>query len=174
MRDKMTILGVNMAGRAHRRWLVGLTYLALLAFSIMVSTMDGPRPQMTAFSLVLVFTSVLVNGFIFGGYGGQGLIKPFATCTPRGRLARWHNDERERQRRDRMHFHAYRIVVALLILGYLLLLAPFQQPEASRIVMLAAVVLGFTLPQALLLWTEPDLVAERDDTHESGPLSLPI
>jgi hypothetical protein len=156
MRDRMSFLGMNMARRGNRRWLVAVTYLSLIALWAVIGTQGG---------VVLLATSLFVNGIVFGGYGRWGLIKPFNTRTPFGSPTPWHNDERELHRRDRMHFYAYRIVVALMVLAYFLGRYPFQHPEMSNTLMLGAVVLGLTLPQALLLWIEPDMEFEEPEAR---------
>jgi len=158
LRDKMSLLGVNMAQRRNRRWLVAIIYLVLLVTWVLLWTVEGRH------GLLLILVATIVNGIIFGGYGRGGLIKPFATRTPFGSPTAWHNDERELRRRDRMHYHAYRFVVALLLLGYALGTDPFQHPELSRILILGGLVLGLTLPQALLLWSEPDMELEEPET----------
>ena len=113
----------------------------------------------------LLLLGTIVNGFILGGYGRGGLIKPFVTRTPFGSRTPWHNDERELRRRDRMHFYAYRFVVALLLLGCALAGDPFRSSQLSRALLLAGMVLGPTLPQALLLWTEPDVETEEPEAR---------
>jgi hypothetical protein len=160
LRDNMNLLGMNMAPRRNRRRLVALTYLGLIALWAITSALAGTRSEPAPYAVMLMVTSLLVNGILFGGYGRWGLIKPFATCTPIGSPTPWHNDERELHRRDRMHFYAYRIVLAFLIFAFFLGTRPFQHPQLSHNLVLAGIVLGLTLPQALLLWVEPDMEFE--------------
>jgi hypothetical protein len=157
MRDKLSLLGMNMAPRRNRRWLVAITYLALIAIWIVTSTLAGTRSEPAPYAVMLMVTSLLVNGILFGGYGRWGLIKPFAMCIPSGLPTSWQNDERELHRRDRMHFYSYRLVLAFLIFAFFLGTRPFQLPQLSHNLVLAGIVLGLTLPQALLLWLEPDM-----------------
>lgn len=168
MRDRMSLLGINMARRGNRRGLVAATYLSLVALWVLIGMLWGGHDGASAFTVVLLATCLLVNGIIFGGYGRWGLIKPFNTRTPFGSTTPWHNDERELRRRDRMHYYAYRVVVALLLLGYALGRAPFQHPEMSRALIEGGVVLGLTLPQALLLWIEPDMEFEEPGIPEGA------
>jgi hypothetical protein len=151
MRDRMRVFGMNMAPRANRRWLVAAIFLIFLVAWAFVWV----NPSRSGILLLLMAT--IVNGVILGGYGRNGLIKPFATRTPFGAPTPWRNDEREIHRRDRMHFYAYRFVVILLILGYCFGVSPFHHPQVGRALLLAGMVLGPTLPQALLLWSEPDM-----------------
>lgn len=168
MRGRMSLFGINMARRGNRRGLVAVTYLGLMVLWAVVRTHGGDRGEQSAFTAVLLATSLFVNGIIFGGYGRWGLIKPFNTRTPFGSPTPWHNDERELRRRDRMHYYAYRVVVALLLLGYVVGRAPFQHPEMSRALIEGGVVLGLTLPQALLLWIEPDMEFEEPEAPEGA------
>jgi len=148
MRDRMSLLGIDMAPRANRRWLVAVTYLSLMAVFAVICAQGGDH------AIILILMSTIINGVVLGGYGQGGLIKPFVTRS---------NDEREIHRRDRMHFYAYRFVVALLLLGYVLGGDPFNYPRLSRALFLGGVVIGLTLPQALLLWMEPDVEAEESE-----------
>lgn len=110
MRDRMSLLGMNMARRSNRRWLVAATYLSLFVAWAIIWSSGGSN------GIPLLVLATIVNGFILGGYGRGGLIKPFLTRTPLGAPTPWHNDERDLRWRDRAHFHAYRFVVALLLL----------------------------------------------------------
>jgi hypothetical protein len=168
MRGRLSLLGINMARRGNRRGLVAVTYLGLMVLWVLIRTLESNHDGASAFAVVLLATSLFVNGVIFGGYGRWGLIKPFNTRTPFGSPAPWHNDERELRRRDRMHYYAYRVVVALLLLGYVLGRAPFQHPEMSRALIEGGVVLGLTLPQALLLWIESDMEFEKPEAPEDA------
>jgi hypothetical protein len=109
--------------------------------------MREPRRRLT-FPILLLVTSLFVNGVIFGGYGCWGLIRPFNTNKPLGFRTPSHNDERDLRRRDRMHFYAYRVVVSLIVLGYFLGRDSFGHPQVGRAVLLGALILGLTLPQA--------------------------
>jgi hypothetical protein len=167
MRDKMSFFGINMARRGNRRWLVAVTYLGLALFWALVWRLAGSQGESISFSFVLIATSLLVNGIIFGGYGRWGLIKPFNNCTPSGAPAPWHNDERELHRRDRMHYYSHRVVVCVLCFAYVFAVTSFQNPHVSRALMLVGLVLGLTLPQALLLWIEPDMEFEETEARSA-------
>jgi hypothetical protein len=153
----MSFLGMNMARRANRQWLVALTYLGLAAVGVLALT------QVERGGVMVIVMATLVNGFILGGYGRWGLIQPFGDCSPLGSAMGWLNDERDLHRRDRAHFYAYRFVLAILLFGWVLAGKPFQDPRASQILMLGGIVLGLTLPQALLLWIEPDMEFDEGD-----------
>jgi hydrogenase/urease accessory protein HupE len=162
----MRFLGMDMARQSNRRWLVAVTYVALLAFGATLWTLGGHRGEPIAFTLLLLVTSLFVNQIVFGGYGCWGLIRPFNTHGPLGSHTSWHNDERDLRRRDRMHFYAYRIVVSLIVLGYFLGRDPFQHPQVGNALLVGALIFGLTLPQALLLWIEPDMEFEEPAAPE--------
>lgn len=80
----------------------------------------------------------------------------------------WRNDERELSQRDRAHYRAYQVIgtaIALIwLLSSLRLVIPrlfgWSAAAADQTycgLLLVVLVLFFTLPQAILLWTEPDM-----------------
>jgi hypothetical protein len=148
---------------------VAVTYAALLASGAIFWTLGGNSGGALRFPYLLLATSLFVNGIIFGGYGCWGLIRPFNTNKPFGFGTPSHNDERDLRRRDRMHFYAYRIVVSLVVLGYFLGRDSFGHPQVGNALLLCALILGLTLPQALLLWIEPDMEFEEPATPEYPP-----
>jgi hypothetical protein len=85
-------------------------------------------------------------------------------------VAEWKNDERELARRDRAHYDAYQPIGLALVLLLLLASWSLHRPSwlgleamltAMYLVALVATMLVFTLPSAIILWSEPDLpVAE--------------
>lgn len=152
MRENMRLFGMNMARRSSRRSLVAGTYLVL---ATLWALSWGPAPEHRTLSLAFLYAGLFVNFFVFGGYGKWGLIKPFNNCSQRGIGP---NDEREIHRRDRMHFYCYRAILCLLILGgFGLFTADGQHPLVLRALFQGLVIFGFTMPQALLLWIEPDV-----------------
>jgi hypothetical protein len=162
----MRLFGMNMTRKSNRRWVVAVTYAALLAFGAIFWTLDGNHGEALTLPYLLLVTSLFVNGVIFGGYGCWGLIRPFNTNKPLGFATPSHNDERDLGRRDRMHFYAYRIVVSLVVLGYFLGRDSFGHPQVGKALLLGALMLGLTLPQALLLWIEPDMEFEEPAAAE--------
>lgn len=151
MRDTMSLFGMNMSRRGNRRWLVTVMYLSFLVVWVLIWTRGGDN------GIPLILLATIANALVLGGYGRRGLVKPFLARTPFGSPGPSSNDERELHVRDRAHFYVYRFVVALVLLGYALGGNPFQHPQLGRGLILGAVVLGLTLPQAVLLWIEPDV-----------------
>jgi len=83
----------------------------------------------------------------------------------------WQNDERELAERDRAHFRAYAPLCLTLLAVWLVSRMAVHVPllvrwlPVSPLVLiegitLLGILLALTLPQAILLWTEPDMVDE--------------
>jgi hypothetical protein len=88
---------------------------------------------------------------------------------PEPRDSEWRNDEREQAQRDHAHFQAYQALIVALAPMWLLaawaagsarLLAWLPMPPVQLMygLVLATLAMAITLPQAILLWTEPDMV----------------
>jgi hypothetical protein len=150
MNTQMVLLGkrINMAPRAHRRWLVVATYAAFCAFLVAVSWFS--RSLFYACCLIAVTAvCIMVTGVV--GRRNEA------------------TDERESYRWDHATARAYPW------LGYCLVLALFTTQLHSKVseaahpalfatlqqlpysLLMAAGVLYITLPHVILLWTEPDL-----------------
>ena len=174
-----------MEKQSSRRKLVIATYCGLLLLGLVMWPLAGLQ---NAGTFVFMAAILLVNGYIFGGYGARGLLKPFANKPPRPEpvehtLVRlelerktgldletqnWQSDERELRRRDSVHYQAYQPMLLVFLLLWLLsgwsLHRPQWMPAAALPILLYGVtlpgaVMAITLPQAILLWTEKDVVA---------------
>lgn len=150
MNTQVVFLGkrINMAPRLHRRWLVVATYAAFAAFIVAVFWFS--RSVFYTWCLIaVVAVSIMVSHLV--GRPNQA------------------TDERESYRWDHATARAYPWIGNCLVLALLTtqlhgkvteaahpaLFATFQQLPYS--VLMAAGVLYITLPQAILLWTEPDM-----------------
>lgn len=150
MNTQVVFLGkrINMAPRVHRRWLVVATYAAFAAFIVAVFWFS--RSVFYTWCLIaVVAVSIMVSHLV--GRPNQA------------------TDERESYRWDHATARAYPWIGNCLVLALLTtqlhgkvteaahpaLFATFQQLPYS--VLMAAGVLYITLPQAILLWTEPDM-----------------
>lgn len=183
---KTTVLGMNMERQRSRRRLV----IAMYAFFGLLILGGWKLDHLHETGIYVYFAAMAVNWRILGGYGTEGLIKPFTGKGPRnqpmpsnlvelelratGNLqgrerSEYRNDEREVERRDRVHYQAYQWMVGLL--GCIWLFSTWQMhpprfvrpellPFLLYAVVLPAIVLAVTLPQAILLWTEPDVEGE--------------
>ena len=154
MNTQVVFLGkrINMAPRVHRRWLVVATYAAFAAFIVAVFWFS--RSVFYTWCLIaVVVVSIMVSHLV--GRPNQA------------------TDERESYRWDHATARAYPWIGNCLLLALVttqlhgkvseaahpVLFATFQQLPYS--VLMAAGVLYITLPQAILLWTEPNMEDER-------------
>ena len=187
MRAELVFLGkrIDMAPRSNRRTLVVLIYVGLAALMGGLWMVDGWRTT----GVYLLFATLLVNRLFLGGYVPGGLIKPFNGKAPRRSDApppflmlalriyqpppeetEFRSDERELRQRDRVHYEAYQAIsVALPVIWVLaswklnaprlLAWVPVSADAMLYGLVLAVIVVSLTLPQVILLWTEPDMEA---------------
>jgi hypothetical protein len=190
---RTTVFGYNMQKQIARRRLIVAVY-ALLAL-LLVAGWFLDHLHVSGF--YIYFAGYFLSYFVLGGYGPRGLIKPFHGRGPRtqpmpsnlvelelryyGNLPaadpdEYRNDERELQRRDRVHYQAYQAICVLLAGIWLLATWTLHPPRFMPagllpvllyFIVLPAILLAITLPQAILLWTEPDLATETEDDSAS-------
>ena len=150
MNTTLLMLGkrVNMARRSHRRWLVVLIYAGFAA--LVLAWFSNYAPKLAAWCLIgaVAFQLTILH-----------LVGRSSEAT----------DERESHRWDHAHARAYPWI------GYCLLVALFTSPltrtgQASALatpalhgqlpymLLMTAGILYVSLPQAILLWTEPDIL----------------
>ena len=162
MRTYLSFSGtrISVATQSRRRVLVVMMYSMAAALLIMWT---GGLMQFTPCFVALSGWFILFR-LIFGGAPDGGLAEPFER-----------NDERETVRRDHAHYVAYRFLATILVAA--LICAWFNTPNpvtpavnpAIRFflqhlpygVLLGGGILYFTLPQAILLWTEADMEEVR-------------
>jgi hypothetical protein len=177
-----------MAARYRRRTLLVLIYVALAAALIGLWFVD----QWHTSAPYLLFVTFAINRLFLGGFAFGGLIKPFSGKPPRRSAApppflllalrvyqpepnenQYRNDEREIEQRNRAVYKAYQsLMIAVLGLWLLMnfrtniprLLERLSIPIDGLLYGLAtaAIMLALTLPQAILLWTEPDMETEAN------------
>ncbi len=141
--------------------------------------------------VAILVNRLLLGGYNFGGlikpFNGKApreRVEPLPLLalglriySPEPQENEFRNDERELAQRDRAHYQAYQAMAVALALIWLLsdwklnapklltLLHVSADPVLADQVLfgltLGAVVVAMTLPQAILLWQEPDL-AEAD------------
>ena len=142
---------IDIAPRAHRRWLVALIYLIFTVLIVSWAWFSRHPVSFAAPGCVIACVALYLLILHLAG--------PPSEAT----------DEREKRRWDQVRARAYPW------LGYALMLALFTwqlhasvkatlHPELQGIlqqlpygILLAAGVLYMTLPQAILLWSEPDM-----------------
>jgi hypothetical protein len=146
---------INVASQARRRWLLALIYAGFAA--LIFASLCGYA------NLLLLLGFVFVARFLGGRNYKGGLIPAFMS-----------GDEREQHRRDHAYFLAYwwwdlALVPAFLAVALKNISYPAAWNPALRLFLdhlpyglfVAAGILYYTLPQAILLWTEPDMEAEE-------------
>ncbi|MGA3045746.1 MAG: hypothetical protein ABSD67_03945 [Terracidiphilus sp.] len=189
MKTELRVAGftLSMGTRRRRRALVIVIYLflsALLCAALLWA------PWALGSVLWFLFLVGLINRVFFGGLTTRGLVGPFASDIrplwfrddppPASRIDRWiwrrspsrkdlQADEREDRLRDRVHYRSYRILTLLTYVVWglfaIVRMGPFlgmgSLPFDFALMVAAAVaMLALTLPQAILLWTEPDMETE--------------
>ena len=189
MNAELFLLGrrIDMGARARRRWLVVLIYATMAALMAGFWFIDHWRES----AIYLILATFLINRWFLGGRDFGGLIKPFNGKPPRGRselpsdLAlvlriyrpepredEYRNDEREIEQRGQAHYQAYRTLACTVFLLWAMMNLRTNVPrllERFSIsvdtlrygVATTTVLISLTLPQAILLWNEPDM--EKDD-----------
>jgi hypothetical protein len=178
---------IDMAPRTRRRSLVVLIYATLAVAMAGFWFLDRWHTS----AAYLILATVPINRFFLGGYNFGGLIKPFNGNWPHRSEAQpnlllltlriypnepaesdYKSDERELAQRDRAHYHAYQMLTITTCVLWLIshfeanipnLLAKISFPTGPVLYGLATaiVIVAITLPQAILLWTEPDMEQEQ-------------
>ena len=192
MRAELILMGkrLDMAPQSHRRTLVVLIYAGLTAALAGLWFVDRWRVT----GVYMIFATILVNRTVLGGYNFGGLIKPFSGKAPRRAYdpppflalglrvyrpepdeSEYRNDERELQQRDRAHYNAYQGLAMGLVAIWMLADSGAYAPRLVKWLpggpaiylyglVLGLVVVSQTLPQAILLWTEPDLTELSEES----------
>jgi len=194
MRNKK-VFGLSMDQRSHRRRLVIAAYTLLAVLVAGGWVLDRFRTT----GLYIYFAAFFINYFVFGGYGPYGLVRPFTGTAPRQAIPRSlvevqlnlagirpapetadsRNDERELRIRDRVHYQAYQWICGLLALLWLVAMSENGKssfipaavlPVLLYLIVLPGILLAVTLPQAIILWTEPDMEMEPEESAPATTL----
>jgi hypothetical protein len=153
---------IHFESRARRRWLVALFYFAVAVIDLAARTIDTTGPW------------ILIGCAAF--FAALFIVFSWLVDNERGR-----RDEREIHRRDHAHYVAYRSLLYCFLASFFLygvvllplLASHFKGPDPStpllplalrqfltqlqRFLLVAVCIVFITLPQAILLWTEPDM-----------------
>lgn len=173
MIQQTSFLGMPLRTQGQRRSLVALYYALLLTFAI-AALIKGAK------DVGYIIPQILTFGGLLGGIRVGGPIKPYSEASTlgaeKGRLQTLNLedrkpfddgtifnalDERERSQRDMAHYRAYRILMLTLgiaCVAYWLSLNWTYAWIGTRGPMLAWMLLVYvlSLPQCVLLWTEPE------------------
>jgi len=190
VRAELVMMGrrVDMARRSRRRLLVVMIYAVLAALLIGLWFVDHWRVTGTyVFWAALLACRLFLGGQYSYGlvkpFTGRG---PRRTGMPPSLLllklhlyqpvpspadSAFRNDERELQQRDRAHYQAYQALGIAVVLAWfvsymgmmrpaLLTSLPLSRDQIHYGLMLVTLMLFLTLPQCILLWTEPDMESD--------------
>lgn len=159
------ILGLSMVRRKNRRWLVAVTYAALLALILVVTVI---RPWSLALNsrVWLLLLCAFVSRGVFGRLVKQTLYtRRWGETISLGLAPTPYRDddepdERELAVRNAAYFEAYRVLALYSFLLVMLTLSGSSAASVLTPVAMPLLVLALTLPQAVVLWTEPDVPEE--------------
>ena len=189
MNAELVLFGmrVNMAQRQRRRLLVVLIYTALAVLMAVLWYFSHWRGTGYVFWACLLACRWFLGGYYAGGlvkpFNGKAPKRsdmPPPLLLLKLRVYRpvlaadepaYRNDERELHQRDHAHYLAYQALGVAVLVPWLLsslriikpgLLGgiPMSPDEMYYGFLMAALTLFLTLPQAILLWTEPDMERE--------------
>lgn len=176
----------DMARQSRRRWLVLTVYFAIGVSIVSAELLNQLWVRFIAPYLVFmipIFVTLFLNSYVLGGVErwGRGLIKPFygnetlisygmeGRAVPGYFKSKYLNDELDIRRRNESHWRAYRWIYPIMGLAWWIALtkrgAPLMPEWVSRLPfdtflccsLTALICFHATLPQAILLWTEPDM-----------------
>jgi hypothetical protein len=179
---------VSMAPRNRRRILVALIYLFLAGMLVAAYSFAAWRAfSPYVIWSVIIACRLFLGGYAPGGlvkpFNGKAP-KQFEMPSPllalRLRLypaipgadgEAYRSDERELSQRDSAHYRAYQVLGASIVVPWFVL-SLLGDPKLfgwsaatvdhlCAVLLLAILALFFTLPQAILLWSEPDMESEQ-------------
>lgn len=153
MKSDLDVLGkhISVASRSRRRWIVALTYGGFAAW-IIAFVWFSDHGVLASASMAVAVLFALVFSSIAGSHYDPA-------------------DERQSRRREHAHYVAYwqpsKFLILALFASYLRgpnPITPLAGPVLRAMLMqlpfallAATAVLYISLPQAILLWTEPDM-----------------
>ena len=190
MRAELLLMGrrVDMSQRARRRALVVGIYTVLATLFVGMWLVDhwrytGSYLYWAAMLVCWLFLGGYYRSGLVRPFNGEGprrldttpsllllKLRMYPAIT-RDYDGGYQNDERELHQRDRAHYQAYQAITVVVLIasfvayasttGHSLLRAiPITPAQMFYGTMLLTVMLIFTLPQCILLWTEPDMEGE--------------
>jgi hypothetical protein len=153
-----TIFGISMVSRERRRWLVVLCYAAV---SLLILLGFAASSDSTRFILMIFagFAGTCIQFVVFYKLAKDAVLPMQEGMIGLSLNTLFHKggpDERQVAVRNAAYYKAYRVVAV-----YLLLIMPVASWRVTgEFFALSLFVLVFTLPQAIILWTEPDIPGE--------------
>lgn len=182
MIQQTRFLGISLMQRRNRRLLVVFYYVFMLLLAV-VPLVFGVTPV----TILGYLPQAVMLGGALGGLMYGGVVKPYSAAAMLSRNPDSLNpislgldsasarrrpqplDERETVERDRAHFVAYRILLCLLVAMMIAVwaVAGVSMQFVQRIVPVLVWLLvasAFSLPQCVILWSEPDPTLEGNLT----------
>lgn len=165
MLQTVSLLGFSMVPQKNRRFLVIATYVLLIAVlaSVVIIPSELGRYRQVLASLAVVLP-VMLSFQIFGKVVEQTVfpqprVAPMTLGLIHTRRDPGEPDERDVAIRNAAYFKAYRLLASYLIFVCLMLWSAFESGSRLAIWLLVFPLLVFlpTLPQAVILWSEPDV-----------------
>jgi hypothetical protein len=178
-----TLFGHSLARRRTRRWLVGAFWgglVPLLCVGFQLIFINDHNQN--GIAMLLAVQSIFWIGSLLGGVRAGGLVKPFRTQKKARNILQplfakpqptqselvaqeMALDERDSSQRDHIHFVAYSFAQFMaLLLFYLYCLLGFWKQELLRqagpLLFFLLTITLWSMPQTLILWTEPDMEPE--------------
>jgi hypothetical protein len=163
-----TIFGISMASKTSRRWLVLCCYAVLLTLTVLVFSSISFAARYVLM-IVMTSTAMAIQFVIFYKLAKDTVLPLQVDFRPIG-LGLSRNlppnptklDERQVAVRNEAYYKAYRIFAAysLLMPIILTILTNPLNKNLLGIYMVSTFFTIYTLPQAVILWTEPDIPPE--------------
>ena len=177
-------LGITIKRQSTRRWIVVLYWLFVAAaYALVQRSMALHSQHRESFRLLVTLQMLTFLPAILGGVRAGGFVKPFHgihwvplyerndTQTFLGKTQPVYRsllaadaelDERETRQRDRTHFIAYTLMrwIALAVFGVYAVMGALNLAWVAILgpaFFFAITLTLWSLPQSLILWTEPDM-----------------
>jgi len=180
MINKRRLLGISLAGRSTRRWFV-VGYWAIVLSLVGIESQLRPGAPFPSDKSWWVYLAIFSSVGILGGTDKNGAVRRFDCPTPdeqtkadytfmtvediaeRKRVEKEKQlDERDTMLRNAMHYRAYAIIrrgafLAAVVVWVLGASQSAQSVHIRNFLLWFVFVIFMSLPQSLILWTEPDM-----------------
>lgn len=178
MIKKITLFGIRLQSRRQRRLIVVGYYLLVSTYPL-IALIRGYR--VVSGQGNLIYPTFFLAGLL-GGIRTGGPVKPYegpdVGAYPDGMITLHLNgrglpvgpislDERETAQRDHAHYRAYATLRWVIAAAAILYWLPFDSTPVwlqhwTPMLLWTLLMFTLSLPQAIILWTEPDPIAETD------------
>jgi hypothetical protein len=166
---KRGFLGIPIAPRRNRRWLVAAYWLVIVSFTCGAFALLKAHPQRSTginilFTYAFMFAAIGLGRMVWDTSftpqnASAGIRTLFDSALEGRRTKAAPRDEREQRQWDKAHTTAYALLSLVVILAFPLQLWKYlPDPGQLRepLILLVTLVI-INLPQSVLLWTEPDM-----------------